>query len=97
MLRNYKFYLEDILSSIHRIREYIGNASFEDFVEDQKTIDAVIRNLEIIGEASRNIPQEVKDRYPFVEWKKITDFRNILAHEYFSADHLLKSSSGNLN
>ena len=50
-------------------------------------VDAIIRNFEIIGEASSNIPQEVRDKYPFVEWRKISDFRNVLAHGYFGIDY----------
>ena len=50
-------------------------------------VDAVVRNLEIIGEASRNIPVEIKEKYQDIEWRKISDFRNILAHEYFGIDY----------
>ena len=87
MRRGHRFYLEDILTSINKIENYIYDSNFEDFVKNEMKLDAVVRNLEIIGEASRNIPVEIKEKYPNVEWRKIGDFRNILAHEYFGVDH----------
>jgi uncharacterized protein with HEPN domain len=87
MPRGYKLYLEDTLTSINKIRLYIGTASFEEFIKDDMKIDAVVRNLEIIGEASRKIPAEIKEKYPHLEWRKVADFRNILAHEYFGIDY----------
>lgn len=62
--RALKLYLQDILASILSIEEYISGISFESFVKDKKTVDAVVRNLEIIGEAANNIPQEIKSGYP---------------------------------
>lgn len=61
--RSYRMYLEDILISINRISEYIENYTFIDFKQDYKTVDAVIRNFEIIGEASKNLPSELKEKY----------------------------------
>lgn len=87
MRRNYLLYLEDILSSISKILNYVGNASYEDLIKDEMRVDAVARNLEIIGEASGKIPQEIKDKYQSIEWRKISDFRNILAHAYFGIDY----------
>jgi uncharacterized protein with HEPN domain len=89
MRRNYLLYLEDILESANKIQNYVGNLFFEDILEDRMRIDAIVRNFEIIGEASGKIPQEVRDRYPFVEWKKISNFRNVLAHEYFGIKYKL--------
>ncbi len=63
-------YLEDIQLSMTRISEYIMELDFESFKHDYKTVDAVIRNFEIIGEASKNIPTEIKDKYPEIPWKK---------------------------
>lgn len=83
MRRNYLLYLEDILESATKIQNYVGNLSFEDLLKDKMRIDAIVRNFEIIGEASSKIPHEIRDKYPFVEWRKISDFRNVLAHEYF--------------
>lgn len=83
MRRNYLLYLEDILESTDKIQNYAGDLSYEDILQDKMRIDAIVRNFEIIGEASGKIPQEVRDKFPSVEWKKISNFRNILAHEYF--------------
>jgi len=87
MHRGHRLYLEDIVASIEKIKRYIGTSTFEDFVADDMKLDAVVRNLEIIGEASRSIPVEIKEKYSDVEWRKIGDFRNVLAHEYFGVDH----------
>jgi uncharacterized protein with HEPN domain len=75
--------VEDILESIGLIESYISNMNFDDFQKDRKTIDAVVRNLEIIGEASRSIPEEIKNNHPEIDWKGIIGLRNRIAHEYF--------------
>jgi len=64
----YLLFLEDTLSSVKKIEDYIGGMSFEDFQSDSRTVDAVIRNLEIIGEASKNIPPEIREGYPDIPW-----------------------------
>ena len=87
MRRSYLLYLEDILTSTNKILKYSGNYSYEELLKDEMRIDAIIRNFEIIGEASSNIPQEIRDKYPFIEWRNISDFRNVLAHEYFGIDY----------
>ncbi len=87
MRRGYLLYLEDILTSATRIQNYAGNSSYEDLIKDEMKIDAIIRNFEIIGEASGNISQEIKEKYSFVEWRKVSDFRNILVHEYFGINY----------
>ena len=71
------------MRSIELIRQYIAGMDFEQFQSDQKTIDAVVRNLEVIGEAARNLPDGSKALAPGIEWRKIIAMRNILAHEYF--------------
>ena len=82
MSRDVKLYLDDILVSIGRIEEYIASLSFEEFSDDRKTIDAVVRNFEIIGEAVKNIPFEIRDCYDY-EWRSIAGLRDILIHGYF--------------
>lgn len=83
MKRDYKVYLDDIAESIEKIEEYTQGKSWSDFSNDTELQDAVLRRLEIIGEAVKHIPDEVKGKYPEVEWKKVAGARNIFAHEYF--------------
>jgi uncharacterized protein with HEPN domain len=85
-LRDYRLYLDDILEAIQRIKEYISNMDFEDFAENRLVVDAVVRNLEIIGESCRALPQEIREKYPNIEWRKIVGLRNILIHQYFGVD-----------
>lgn len=86
MPRDYKVYLDDIIEAIERIRDYTTGISFETFFNDLKTVDAVNRNLAIIGEAANRIPEEIKDKYPNIEWYGIIGLRNILIHDYFRVD-----------
>ncbi|MFB6291756.1 MAG: DUF86 domain-containing protein, partial [Candidatus Bipolaricaulia bacterium] len=86
MNRDHVLFLEDILDSIAKIEDYTEGLTYEDFQEDEKTIDAVVRNFEIIGEAVNNIPESLKKRYPEVEWKEAVGFRNVMIHEYFGVD-----------
>lgn len=84
--RSYTLFLEDMVVSMAKIEEYIIGKSFEDFERDSKTIDAVIRNFEIIGEASKKIPNEVKTSYPLIPWDEMYWLRNKISHEYFGVD-----------
>jgi uncharacterized protein with HEPN domain len=86
MPRDYKVYLEDIIEAIRKIHFFTTDLSLKTFSSDVKTFDAVIRNLEIIGEATKRVPEEIRLRYPDVEWKRIAGLRDILAHEYFGVD-----------
>lgn len=79
-------YLQDILTSLSRIDDYTKDLSSEDLDNDWKTIDAVVRNLEIIGEAARNMPEEVVEKYPDVPWGGMVSMRNKVIHEYFGVD-----------
>jgi uncharacterized protein with HEPN domain len=84
--RETTLYLEDIVDVCRRIEQYTDGLSFEDFEADQKTIDAVIRNIEIIGEAARNIPADVRAQMPEVAWIDAADMRNAIIHAYFAVD-----------
>lgn len=84
--RSPKLYLDDIVNSIKNIEDYIKGMSFSEFTHDRKTIDAVVRNIEIIGQAARNIPQEVTAEYPALPWKEMVSMRNKVLHEYFGID-----------
>ncbi len=85
--RNYVLYLEDILLAMNRIAEYIEGHSLEGFKKDYKTVDAVIRNFEVIGEASKNIAISLKEKYPDVPWQEMYSLRNKISHEYFGIDY----------
>lgn len=85
--RTYKMYLDDILLSINRISEYIDGYTFVDFKKDYKTVDAVIRNFEVIGEAARNLSPEIKEQYTNVPWSEMYLLRNKISHEYFGVDY----------
>jgi len=88
-LRSYLLYLEDILKSATKVSRYTDGMSFEDFLADERTMDAVVRNLEIIGEAAKNVPLEVRSRYPDIEWRKIAGLRDILSHTYFKVSEAI--------
>lgn len=78
--------MDDILASIANVEQYTKELSFEEFVHDRKTIDAVVRNLEIIGEAAKNLPEEITAQYPKIPWNRIISMRNKVIHEYFGVD-----------
>jgi uncharacterized protein with HEPN domain len=85
--RDCKIYLDDILLAIERILEYTEGYDFTRFKQDYKTVDAVIRNFEIIGEAAKNIPDTIKNQYPAVPWTEMYSLRNRIAHAYFGIDY----------
>jgi uncharacterized protein with HEPN domain len=84
--RDPRLLLDDILLSIDKITEYTSDLSFDEFLNDSKTLDAVIRNFEIIGEAANRLPDEIKDEYPLVDWHRIRGFRNRIVHDYMGID-----------
>ena len=86
MSRDYRLYLDDILQSANKVIRYTEGLEFDDFVSREMVLDAVLRNLEIIGEAAKNVPQDVRDRYPEVEWRQIAGLRDVLAHAYFGLE-----------
>ncbi|MCW3130208.1 MAG: DUF86 domain-containing protein [Methanophagales archaeon] len=85
--RDYKLYINDILDSILKIEEFVGDMSYKEFVEDDKSSSAVVRKLEIIGEASKNIPKEMRLRYKEIPWSDIAKMRDKIIHFYFGVDY----------
>ena len=85
--RDFVLYLMDIELSIQRVLEYTNNQDFDSFDKDYKTIDAVVRNFEVIGEASKNVPVSIKAKYTNVPWEEMYKMRNKISHEYFGIDH----------
>jgi uncharacterized protein with HEPN domain len=84
--RDLKLTLIDIIEACQKVLRYVGEMTREQFQGDERTVDAVIRNLEIIGEASKQIPKEVRDKYSEIEWRRISGLRDILIHGYFGID-----------
>ena len=84
--RDYILFLEDILNSIEKLEKYTKDLDFKAFSKNEMVIDAVTRNLEVMGEAVKNVPLDVQKKYPEVEWKEAKGFRNILIHDYFGID-----------
>ena len=82
MTKDHLVYIEDILDSIAKINAYTKDMSFSEFKNDSKTQDAVVRNFEIIGEAARQIPPDIKKKNPKVPWKAMIGMRNKMIHEY---------------
>ncbi len=86
MTRSPRLWLEDIVEAAELIGRYIAGLSFEEFEEDVEKQDAVARRLEIIGQAVKDLPEEVRRAHPSVEWRAIAGARDIVAHEYFRVD-----------
>lgn len=86
MSRNWLFYLEDIVESARKIRRYTEGLTFAQFRAQDLIVDAVVRNLEIIGEAAKHLPEDAKALTPDVDWSKAAGFRDVIAHGYFGLD-----------
>lgn len=84
--RRWNIRIRDILSSITKIQEYTKGLDYHGFQGDSKTVDAVVRNLEIIGEAARHVPEDIIDNHPEIPWQDMRDMRNLLSHEYFGVN-----------
>lgn len=86
-MRKFQLYLKDILQAIENIESFVSGMKFEKFEEDVKTSSAVIRQFEILGEASKQIPSEIRDKYPKVPWSDMARMRDRLIHGYFNVEH----------
>ena len=84
--RHWKFRIQDILDAVQKIKSYTEGLSFDDFANDSKTMDAVIRQLTIIGEAASRVPEEITSTASTIPWSEIREMRNVVVHEYFGLD-----------
>lgn len=87
MKRDYNFYIKDIMQSIILIEEFVEGMDYEEFLHDEKTTSAVIRKLEIIGEAAKHIPTRVRQAHSKLPWNEMARMRDKLIHGYFGVDH----------
>lgn len=86
MQRELKTYFEDIFTAVNKIEKYTKDMTKEDLTRNELVQDAVVRNLEVIGEAVKKIPDDVRDSHRDIPWKKIAGLRDILIHEYFGVN-----------
>ena len=84
--RKWRLRIEDIIEAIEKTRAYTAEMSLEAFAGDSKTVDAVIRNVEIIGEGSRHLPSDIRARFAEIPWDEMRGIRNVLIHEYCGVD-----------
>jgi len=87
MSREHRLYLQDMRAACQKIARFVADMSQSQFFADEKTLDAVLKNLEVIGEAARNLPPEIRERHPEVPWRRISGLRDVVVHEYFGIDH----------
>ncbi len=86
MSRDWRLYLEDILAACRKVQRYTAGMTLGALQQDERTYDAVVRNLEVIGEAAKRVPENVRQAIPGTDWRKVAAFRDVLAHAYFGID-----------
>lgn len=86
MSRNQRLYIEDIYTAAKKIKDYSNNITYEEFISDTMRFDAVVRNIEIIGEAAKHLDEQTKTLHKNIPWREIIGMRNILIHAYFGID-----------
>jgi len=86
MSRDWRLYWDDVVAACRKVQRYTAGLDKEGFRADEKIYDAVLRNIEVIGEATKNLPDQVRARVTGVEWRKIAGMRDIVAHKYFGVD-----------
>jgi uncharacterized protein with HEPN domain len=86
MRRNILLYIKDILQNMEDAEMFISGQTYDDFVLDKKTVNAVIRSIEVIGEAAKNIPKGIREKYPTIPWKEMAGMRDKVIHFYFGVD-----------
>ncbi len=87
MSRDTDLYLDDIIDSVESILDYTSGIDYDDFISNRMCIDAVIKNLLVIGEAVKKIPEDIKSEHPSVDWRNIAGLRDVLIHAYFRIDN----------
>lgn len=89
MKRDYRLFIKDIIAAMESIEGFVEGMSFEEFMQDDKTASAVIRKFEIVGEATKCLPDELKEEHPEIQWKRMAGMRDRLIHAYFGVDYKL--------
>ena len=87
MQREPRVFLEDILTAAVKVEKFTIGLSYEDFIDNDLVVDAVIKNILVIGEATKNIPEEIRKMNPQVEWRKMAGMRDMMIHGYFSINY----------
>ena len=86
MSRDWRIYLDDIVHACEKVHRFTAGISQATFQADERTFDAVVRNLEVIGEAAKHVPEHVRQQMPEIEWRKVAGLRDVLSHAYFGID-----------
>ena len=87
MKRDTVFYLDDMVENMDDAVNFIGAITYDDFIKDKKTVNAVVRSIEIIGEAAKHVPAEIREKNPSIPWKNMAGMRDKCIHDYIGVDH----------